>query len=219
MKERYFTPNTIDDEAKRLIDLVQPFREKKNLRFKPGETALLVLDMQRYFLEPQSHAYVPSAAAVVPNIIKLQDYFKKKNLPIFQTRHINTPENAGQMKQWWRGLITPDNPLCRLIEETREPMAEILDKTRYDAFFNTDLEERLNRRGIGQLVITGVMTHLCCESTARSAFMRGFQVYFTVDGTATYNRRFHEASLLNLSHGFAVPMTADEIINRLNGKG
>jgi isochorismate hydrolase len=59
------------------------------------------------------------------------------------------------------------------------------------------------------------MTHLCCETTARSAFMRGLQVFIAVDGTATYSEAFHRASLLNLSHGFALPVLVDEILERL----
>ena len=59
------------------------------------------------------------------------------------------------------------------------------------------------------------MTHLCCETTARVAFTRGYEVFFSIDGTATYNRKFHLGSLVNLAHGVAVPMLVDEIIAQL----
>jgi bifunctional isochorismate lyase / aryl carrier protein len=59
------------------------------------------------------------------------------------------------------------------------------------------------------------MTHLCCETTARSAFTHGFEVFFTIDGTATYNERFHIATLLNLSHGFALAVLVEEVIEML----
>jgi isochorismate hydrolase len=59
------------------------------------------------------------------------------------------------------------------------------------------------------------MTHLCCETTARSAFVRGFEVFFTIDGTATYNQGFHLGTLVNLSHGFATPVLASEILSTL----
>ena len=64
-------------------------------------------------------------------------------------------------------------------------------------------------------MIAGVLTHLCCETTARSAFVRGFKVFFTVDGTATYYEDFHRATLLNLSHGFAVPVLVDDIRKKM----
>jgi len=51
--------------------------------------------------------------------------------------------------------------------------------------------------------------------TARSAFMRGFEVFFTIDGTATYNEGFHQATLLNLAHGFAKPVLVSELLARL----
>jgi len=62
------------------------------------------------------------------------------------------------------------------------------------------------------------MTHLCCESSARSAFMRGFEVLFTIDGTATYREDFHRAAILNLAHGFAHPVLTGEIIKGLENR-
>jgi len=66
------------------------------------------------------------------------------------------------------------------------------------------------------LAVTGVMTHLCCETTARSAFMRGFDVFFAIDGTATYTEALHRAALLNLAHGFTLPVLTEEILASLN---
>ena len=66
------------------------------------------------------------------------------------------------------------------------------------------------------MVVSGVMTHLCCETTARSAFVRGFEVFFLIDGTATYNKEHHLATLLNLSHGFANLVLSGEIFVALD---
>src|SRR4030042_1513571 len=82
-------------------------------------------------------------------------------------------------------------------------MGTLIQKSQYDAFYHTQLNELLHTSGVTQVVLCGVMTHLCCETTARSAFMHGFEVFFPVDGTATYNLAYHRASLLNLAHGFA----------------
>ncbi len=57
-----------------------------------------------------------------------------------------------------------------------------------------------------------MVTHLCCETTARSAFCRGFSVIFPPDATASYNRGLHQASLLTLCHGFVYPMLVDDIV-------
>ena len=92
----------------------------------------------------------------------------------------------------------------------------VLRKSQYDAFYQTALENSLQKKGVSQVVITGVMTHLCCETTARSAFVRGFEVFFIVDGTATYNEDHHMATLRNLSHGFATLMLAEEVQEMLH---
>ena len=68
---------------------------------------------------------------------------------------------------------------------------------------------------LGALVIGGVMTHLCCETTARSGFVKGYQIFFPVDTTATYNPNFHTATLRNLSHGFSVITTSEKLIEEM----
>ncbi|MCS7010611.1 MAG: cysteine hydrolase, partial [Anaerolineales bacterium] len=168
-----------------------------------------------YFLTPSSHAFIPSAPAVLPGLNRLIRAYSQRGLPVFLSRHLNTPENAGLMASWWRELITPANPLSELDPRLEREGSIELQKTRYDAFFDTPLETLLRERGVEQVVIGGVMTHLCCETTARSAFMRGFQVFFLVDGTATYTEAFHRASLLTLTHGFAVPVLVGDILEAL----
>ena len=74
----------------------------------------------------------------------------------------------------------------------------------------------LGKLGVETVIVTGVMTHLCCETTAREAFVRGFNVVFPVDGTLTQNRLFHEATLRNLSHGFAVTPLLREVLEWLS---
>jgi isochorismate hydrolase len=114
------------------------------------------------------------------------------------------------MAIWWKDLIGPESLSGQLVSELDTSGGVVLAKSQYDAFFETPLEEILHTKKIRQVVICGVMTHLCCETTARSAFVRGFEV--TVDGTATYTQAFHQAALLNLSHGFAVPILVEEVL-------
>jgi nicotinamidase-related amidase len=89
-------------------------------------------------------------------------------------------------------------------------------KHQYDGFLNTDLEGILRENRVRQVVICGVLTNLCCETTARSAFMRGFEVYFVEDGTATFSKEMHEAALLNLSYGFAIATTIKDVTKALS---
>jgi bifunctional isochorismate lyase/aryl carrier protein len=212
-KELYFSPATIPAVAKEILSSVETVHRRDGLpRFEPGRTALLVLDVQAYFLRASSHAFIPSAAAIIPNLQALIRAFAARGRPVLFTRHTNTPADAGRMADWWSDLLAPDSPASAIIPELDTTQGIVLEKHQYDAFYQTELESILRGRGVGEVVVTGVMTHLCCETTARSAFMRGFGAYFVIDGTAAYTEAFHRAAVLNLAHGFAVPVLAEEIL-------
>ena len=218
MKEMYYRTDNLNKQAEEFLQMVLPYRERHRWSLQKNSAALLIVDMQLYFLVGDSHADVPSGRSIIPKIKQLQETFLLHNLPVIQTRHVNTRENAGRMNAWWGDILTEDNPLSSIVRDLQADRVDIITKPQYDAFLYTDLEEHLKSNGITQLVITGVMTHLCCETTARSAFMRGFDVLFTIDGTATYREDFHRSSLLNLAHGFAIPVLIHEILNALVGK-
>jgi bifunctional isochorismate lyase/aryl carrier protein len=169
--------------------------------------------MQAHFLEQDSHAFVPSAPAIVPGIHSLIHAFEKAKRPVVRTRHLNTLKNAGMMSRWWRDLIIARSAYSKFFGPFQIPNSIEIKKSQYDAFFRTRLERALHEKGTQQVVICGVMTHLCCECTARSAFMRGFEVFFTIDGTATYNEELHRSSLQTLAHGFAIPVLVEEVLS------
>ena len=213
MKNAYFTLASIQSKAEKMLRTVECDRRQKQLTLISPQSALLVLDMQRYFIEETSHAFIPSAQAIIPNIRALTSIYSRNQLPIVFTRHLNTPGDAAMMASWWRDLIDPNDPMSLIDGSFNLSRGSLIEKHQYDAFYRTKLDSMLRRKGVTQVVICGVMTHLCCETTARSAFMRGFRVFFTIDGTATYNEEFHRASLLNLSHGFATPVLIKEVMN------
>jgi len=212
MKEAYFQPDTLQSLSSQWLEKYR--RPRKDLRqpFKIEEACLLILDMQRYFLEEISHAWVPSGQVIIPGLRKLANHFRMAGRPVIATQHINTANNAGMMASWWSELILPDHELVKIDPALEMKPSEILRKSQYDAFIDSNLEIQLAELGVKQIVVGGVMTHLCCETTARSAFGRGFEVFFLVDGTATYNRDYHQATLLNLAHGVAVLTNVDRII-------
>jgi len=181
--------------------------------FTPRDSALLVIDMQRFFLDKGSHAYLPMAKPIVSRIRKLIKFYRAKGLPIIFTRHaVKKGEDAGIMARWWRDTIREGTPASRIIPQLKPLKNElVIRKTRYSAFYGTRLAEVLKRHKARRVVITGVLTHLCCETTARDAFMRDYEVYFVTDATATDNRDLHLSSLKTLSDGFAIPVTTKEI--------
>jgi len=173
--------------------------------------ALFVIDMQKYFCDDDGRAYVPGADTLKTKIKRLIKVFANANQPIIFTRHIDTPGSL--MEKWWRENLKQDDPQSGITKDFDIANGEVFIKDQYDAFLNTDLEAKLKKKGVKQVVICGVLTNLCCESTARSAFMRGFEVYFVTDATATYKKEMYEATLVNLSYGFAILVTSDEIIS------
>jgi len=96
------------------------------------------------------------------------------------------------------------------------PNEKVIFKHRYSAFYNTDLETVLRCLKVEDLVITGIMTNLCCESTARDAYYRDYKVFFLADVTGSVSEEMHLASLLNLAFGFAFVTTAKEILQELH---
>ncbi|MBT3313775.1 MAG: isochorismatase family protein [Anaerolineae bacterium] len=213
MKTYYFTPENIDVKA----HAMQADFPRGRVKFDIKHSALLILDMQNYFLNADSHAYIPSAQAILPRLDALREAYVTLGLPVVWTRHLNTEDDVASMSRWWRDMILRENLLSEIHPALDASQGVVIEKTQYDAFYKTDLETHLHEKGVKQVVISGVMTHLCCETTARSAFMRGLDVFFLVDGTATYNEDFHRATLRNLSHGFATLALSEEIAQPVSG--
>jgi isochorismate hydrolase len=205
-KEDYFTRENIYKKARKFIQEIESICRLPRFDFELNVAALLIIDMQRYFLDKRSRSFLPSSPAIIPNIRKLISFFQHKERPIIYTQHINTPENAGMLREWWGEIITTKNDLYKLSKRLYLPGAPVIVKTQYDAFYRTNLRKILKENKIKQVVITGVMTNLCCETTARSAFVQGFKVFFVVDGTCTQNEMMHRATLINLAYGFATPV-------------
>ncbi len=195
----------------KILSTIERNRYNRGRKIAWDQIALLVIDMQRFFLDESSHAFIPGAPLIVNNILSLQNLFIDRGIPVIQTRHINNEENAKGMSRWWSDLLV-EGPDSEIIGELRNKNVEILKKSQYDAFLYTDLEKCLVLSGIKQIVICGVMTHLCVESTSRGAFMRGFEPFVLVDATATYNDQFQASSHLALAHGFAHIVKTNEII-------
>jgi nicotinamidase-related amidase len=116
--------------------------------------------------------------------------------------------------RWWADLIFEGSDEARLIPELSVRKDDhIIPKNTYSAFHETELEDKLRGLKVTDLVIGGVMTNLCCETTARDAFVRNFRVFFLADGTSTISEDFHLATLKNLAYGFATLLSCDRFID------
>mgnify|MGYP001092582075 CR=1 FL=1 len=94
-----------------MLDSLAEYTRRHPLPAALEGSALLVLDMQAYFLDDASHAFIPSAPAILPRVNALISAYARRDLPVFLSRHFNTPQNAGRMADWWQDLIRPDSPL------------------------------------------------------------------------------------------------------------
>jgi isochorismate hydrolase len=216
-KESYFAVTNISQKAETMLRSAQALVPRRHLSFSPRQSALLILDMQKYFLDSSSHAFIPSAPAIVPNVNGLYKWYVGMKLPVIFTRHLNSPQDAGLMAEWWKELIKEDDPLSEILPDLDTRNQIVVKKSRYDAFMDSSLDDMLRQMQVRQLVICGVMANVCCETTARSAFQKGYEVFFLVDGTAAYNERFHMASLLNLGFAFAELALSENICRNMSG--
>jgi bifunctional isochorismate lyase/aryl carrier protein len=216
MKEKYFTLKNLHKKSVQLKNEMEAEFNHPKFEFDGKTSALLVIDMQDVFKQRTSHAYIPSFGTIVPGISALISAYSANNRPVVFTRHINTEDDAALMEKWWKGIIRENAGTEQISRDFDTTGHIVIEKAQYDAFYNTELEKVLRRYNVDNLVITGVMTHLCCETTARSAFVRGFKTFFVIDGTATYNESFHRNTVMNLSHGFSVPVLAEEILEKLS---
>jgi nicotinamidase-related amidase len=198
-----------------------------------GSTALLVIDVQGEYFDPVGPAYVPAGTDALPQIIELIAAFRARELPVVFVQHLHRGDGSdlGRMADF----ASPDDP-DSFIEGT--PRVALLDelgvtdhdivvrKCRYNSFHGTDLESILRTRGVRAVVITGLMTSFCCESTARDAHARDYEVLFVpdanagpdlqhVDGTSLPHDQVLRNTTAALAAGFAEIVTTDELVSRL----
>jgi nicotinamidase-related amidase len=183
-----------------------------------SKTALLVIDMQAFFR--------PMTTTALPNILTLSKFFAKNSLARIFTQHGHPPSDfeppiTNQLVRKWgkEGSIHVDTPEWQLMPEIADLQhkeALIIRKTTYDAFLGTDLEQKLRDMQIERVVICGVMTDCCCDTTGRSAFCRGFETWMVKDATGSANKRQHEAALVEWAFGFGDCIDTKEVIRRLS---
>lgn len=215
--QSYVTRDSLSEKANLWLKKIEPYNQHK-MELNPEGTALLVIDMQRFFLDPASPTFTCGGPVIIPTLRKLIQFFRAANLPVIFTQHVHHPNDldAGIMKWWWQGMCLEGSPESLISDEIAPlPDEKIILKHRYSAFYNTDLETVLRCLNIKNLIISGIMTNMCCESTARDAYYRDYQVFFLADATGSINEEMHLASLLNLAFGFAFVTTADSVLKQL----
>jgi len=217
MPDTYTSPNTIEQQAAGWLEQVAAYN-RGQLELDPENSALLVVDMQKFFLDPDSPTYTCGGPAVLPGIARLIWAYRAAGRPVIYTQHVHNPNlsDAGIMGWWWEGMCLEGSPESAIAAEIAPlPAEKVILKHRYSAFYNTDLETVLRVLKIEDLVICGIMTNMCCESTARDAYYRDYRVFFPADGTGSISEEMHVASLLNLAFGFACITSVKGILSTM----
>lgn len=213
----FVTAETLPQLTEKWLREIAPHRMHR-LSLKASAAALLVIDMQNFFLDPNSPTFTAGGTAILPNVKKLITAFREARRPVIYTTHVHKPDgsDAGIMGWWWEGMCREGHPEAEIHPSIAPRQDEkIIAKHRYSAFYNTDLETVLRCARIEDLVMCGIMTNLCCECTARDAYYRDYRVFFLADATGTVCEEMHEATLLNLAYGFAHVGRCEEILSAL----
>jgi len=172
-------------------------QNKVQWAFEPPRAALLIHDMQDYFLNFWGENS-PMIQQVVENIARLRRYCKAQGVPVFYTAQPNEQSDADRAllnDMWEPGLNK--HPEQQKVAAALAPDADdhVLVKWRYSAFHRSPLEETLHEMGRDQLIICGVYAHIGCLTTATDAFMRNIKPFMVADALADFTREEHMMAL------------------------
>lgn len=199
-------------------------------RIEAPRTALLVVDMQDGFCKPGEASEVPVSRAIVPNINRLAASLRAAGGIVVWITSEFTPEEIRGWDAFFDNFYSPERrdrvarslapggsgaPIWKELDVQKNDWTCI--KKRFSALIQgaSDLEPRLRQAGIDTVLVTGTVTNVCCESTARDAAMRNFKVVMVSDGNAAHSDEDHNNALGALFQVFADVMTTDEVIARL----
>ena len=204
----------------------------------PRTTALIVVDLQNCFMvEEVASAYVPVAVEIVPAVNRLAAAVRETGGKVFWVRN-TVSEHAKESWSTWFDMmkLNPDQVNRRIKNMSIgsrghelhpdlivKPEDETVLKQRFSAFIqgSSGLPEKLRAEGFDTVLITGTVTNVCCESSARDAMMLNFKTIMVADGLAAGSDEEHNASLSAFYGQFGDVQSVDEVIQSLarGGKG
>ena len=201
---------------------------------EPGRTALVVVDMQRGFLDPSEAMAVPTAREIVPVIQHLLSVFRAKRLPVVFTEFVYSqsvpvligrlhPEHQPAAPGAPRGFGLPSSsclegtPSAETVPDLAPRAGEIVVKKRgYDAFAGTSLDGTLRARNVTSLVVTGTMTDICVLATVTAALHREYRVTVVEDGVATLWPEIQRAALDIIARAYGRVVSAKEVVDQIS---
>ncbi|PGO34044.1 isochorismatase [Bacillus cereus] len=179
-----------------------------------NQVALIIIDVQEAFNSP--YWGTRNNLFAEENMKSLLEEWRKRKLPVFHIQHVNK-ENVQSMFYQYAETVN--------FKEEVQPMPDeiIIQKSVNSAFIGTNLEEQLREKKCNTVVIVGLTTNHCVETTTRMAGNLGFTTYLVSDATATFNRKgldgteysaedIHNMTLVNLHDEFAKIVTTEDVL-------
>lgn len=207
------------------------------LKLEPKRTALLIIDMQKGFMNSGEAMAVPPAWDIVPAIKDLADFCRKRAIPVLYTEYCyneNIPILLGQLHPEHlravpgalKGFGMPSS-CCLEGEENAntipdlspQPGELVIRKNWYDAFNQTALDGALRARDIRSLIVTGIMTDICVFATIVGAFDREYKMVVVEDAVATLWPEIQSATLDIIRRAYARVIKAKEVIDEIERWG
>jgi len=216
-----------------MADRREPF--ERALTPEPGRTALVVVDMQRGFLDPGEAMEVPPAREIVPVIHALLDLFRAKGLPVVFSEFVyseSAPVLIGTLHLEHqpappgapRGFGHPSSACLEgtasadtVSDLAPRPDELVVRKRGYDAFAGTPLDGALRARNVTSLVVTGTMTDICVLATVIGALHREYRVTVVEDGVATLWPEIQRATLDIIGRAYGRVVTGKEVADQISG--
>jgi nicotinamidase-related amidase len=184
-----------------------------------SKTALVLVDVQKAFLEWEADGKRRNNPEAVANIATLLSAFRRDHRPVFHIRHASRQADSA---------LHPEKSGYVVIDEAREIDGEpVIVKSVNSGFIGTDLEDRLRGRDIGTVIIAGITTNHCVETTTRMAGNLGFDARLVSDACYTFDRTgyngrietaesIHDMTLSNLNGEFATIETTESLLAALD---
>lgn len=220
--KKYLTEPELDLLLPKWMEQLDDFRDRFR-QIDVKHSALLVVDMQKEFLLDEGLLPVWGGPAILSRLKSVIDAYRNEKLPVLHTKHCyyNAEVDGGATGQWWR--LDRNSPLLRADRANTEIHPDIaplnneyvVTKHRYSGFFATNLESLLRNLAVRDVVIAGVASNCCCESTAHDAFFRDFHVFFLSDGTGGSDESSHIAALRDIAWTYGTVLTCADLIDQI----
>ena len=215
--ETYLTRENLASKTTDYLKLIAPYNQRE-IPFTIDSAALVVVDMQRCFLQPGNPLYSTNGEAILPNVKRLLEYFRKQKRPVVFAAQQNKGEfiDRGEvLRLWWPRVPLEGSRETELAGGiTALPQEKVIPKRRYSAFYSTDLELTLRTMKVSQVVVAGLFTNVCVEATVRDAFMRDFFVFLPADACCSLNEELHLGSLRTIALWFAKVLTTEDLTSQ-----